>query len=47
MNALLAENADASKEMDCYTEDKKKQLASKHRELSKAKRRSELRKSTL
>ena len=29
----------ARKQMDCYTEDKKKQLAAKHRELSKAKKR--------
>ena len=29
----------ARKQMDCYTEDKKKQLASKRRELSKAKKR--------
>ena len=29
----------ARKQMDCYTEDKKKQLAAKHQELSKAKKR--------
>ena len=29
----------ARKQMDCYTEDKKKQLAAKHRELSRAKKR--------
>ena len=29
----------ARKQMDCYTEDKKKQLAAKRRELSKAKKR--------
>ena len=39
LNVQALEKEFARKQMDCYTEDKKKQLAAKHRELSKAKKR--------
>lgn len=39
LNVQVFEKEFARKQMDCYTEDKKKQLATKHRELSKAKKR--------
>ena len=39
LNVQAFEKEFARKQMDCYTEDKKKQLAAKHRELSKAKKR--------
>ena len=39
LNVQALEKELARKQMDCYTEDKKKQLAAKHRELSKAKKR--------
>ena len=39
LNVQVFEKEFARKQMDCYTEDKKKQLAAKHRELSKAKKR--------
>ena len=38
-NVQAFEKEFARKQMDCYTEDKKKQLAAKHRELSRAKKR--------
>ena len=38
LNVQVFEKEFARKQMDCYTEDKKKQLAAKHRELSKAKK---------
>ena len=38
-NVQVFEKEFARKQMDCYTEDKKKQLAAKRRELSKAKKR--------
>lgn len=38
LNVQALEKEFARKQMDCYTEDKKKQLAAKHRELSKAKK---------
>ena len=39
LNVQAFEKEFARKQMDCYTEDKKKQLAAKHRELSRAKKR--------
>ena len=39
LNVQALEKEFARKQMDCYTEDKKKQLAAKHRELSRAKKR--------
>ena len=39
LNVQVFEKEFARKQMDCYTEDKKKQLAAKRRELSKAKKR--------
>ena len=39
LNVQAFEKEFARKQMDCYTEDKKKQLAAKRRELSKAKKR--------
>ena len=39
LNVQVFENEFARKQMDCYTEDKKKQLAAKRRELSKTKKR--------
>lgn len=39
LNVQVFEKEFARKQMDCYTEDKKKQLAAKHRELSRAKKR--------
>lgn len=39
LNVQALEKEFARKQMDCYTEDKKKQLAANHRELSKAKKR--------
>ena len=39
LNVQAFEKEFARKQMDCYTEDKKKQLANKRRELSKAKKR--------
>ena len=39
LNVQVFEKEFAHKQMDCYTEDKKKQLAEKRRELSKAKKR--------
>lgn len=39
LNVQAFEKEFAHKQMDCYTEDKKKQLAAKRRELSKAKKR--------
>ena len=39
LNVQTFEKEFARKQMDCYTEDKKKQLAAKRRELSKAKKR--------
>ena len=39
LNVQALEKEFARKQMDCYTEDKKKQLAAKRRELSKAKKR--------
>lgn len=39
LNVQAFETEFARKQMDCYTEDKKKQLAAKRRELSKAKKR--------
>ena len=39
LNVQALEKEFARKQIDCYTEDKKKQLAAKHRELSKAKKR--------
>ncbi len=39
LNVQAFEKKFARKQMDCYTEDKKKQLAAKRRELSKAKKR--------
>ncbi len=39
LNVQALEKEFARKQMGCYTEDKKKQLAAKHRELSKAKKR--------
>lgn len=39
LNVQAFEKEFARKQMDCYTEDKKKQLAAKHRELSRAKER--------
>ncbi len=39
LNVQASEKEFARKQMDCYTEDKKKQLAAKRRELSKAKKR--------
>ena len=39
LNVQALEKEFARKQMDCYTEDKKKQLAAKHWELSKAKKR--------
>ena len=37
LNVQVFEKEFARKQMDCYTEDKKKQLAAKRRDLSKAK----------
>ena len=39
LNVQAFEKEFARKQMDCYTEDKKKQLAANHRELSRAKKR--------
>ena len=39
LNVQAFEKEFARKQMDCYTEDKKKQLAAKHRDLSRAKKR--------
>ena len=39
LNVQVFEKEFARKQMNCYTEDKKKQLAAKRRELSKAKKR--------
>ena len=39
LNVQAFEKEFARKQMDCYTEDKKKQLAAKRRDLSKAKKR--------
>ena len=39
LNVQVFEKEFARKQMGCYTEDKKKQLAAKHRELSRAKKR--------
>ena len=39
LNVQAFEKEFARKQMDCYTEDKKKQLTAKRRELSKAKKR--------
>ena len=39
LNVQAFEKEFARKQVDCYTEDKKKQLAAKRRELSKAKQR--------